>query len=522
MPPADATIEATETLVGMVEHHVLHRPDDVAIRFGERQWSWAQWAERIQRAAGMLRAAGVQRGQCVAFLDKNHPACLETLIAAVSIGAVATIVNWRVIKDELVHVLNDCGARVLFVGAELQPSVDAIRAKVPGLQRFIVVGGSDDEYESLVEAAAPVEADPEIPDTDTALVIYSSGTTGRPKGVVLSQRALVNHVANQAPSFPFVEGDANLVAMPLFHVGGIAYAFFGIRAGVPTFLTREPEAATLIGAVKAGATHAFFVPPVIVRFLDAGESAVGALSGLRYLVYGAAPMPVPLLQRALAAWPEMNFVQVYGQTELAGGIAQLGAPEHRDSDRPHLLFSAGKAAPGNEIRIVDPESGDKLPAGEAGEIWVRSNQRMRGYLNRPEATADTITADDWVRTGDIGRLDADGYLYIEDRLKDMIITGGENVYGPEVESVLLDHPAVADAAIIGIPDDHWGESVKAIVATTSAIDPSEIIEFCRQHLAGYKCPRTVDFVDSLPRNASGKILKNQLREPYWKDRARRV
>ena len=161
---------------------------------------------------------------------------------------------------------------------------------------------------------------------------------------------------------------------------------------------------------------------------------------------------------------------------------------------PSLLLSAGKAALGNEIRIVDPESGDRLPAGEAGEIWVRSNQRMIGYLNRPEATAETITADDWVRTGDIGRLDADGYLYIEDRLKDMIITGGENVYGPEVESVLLDHPAVADAAIIGVPDDRWGESVKAIVVTTSEIEPGDVIEFCRQHLAGYKCPRTVDFV----------------------------
>jgi acyl-CoA synthetase (AMP-forming)/AMP-acid ligase II len=233
-------------------------------------------------------------------------------------------------------------------------------------------------------------------------------------------------------------------------------------------------------------------------------------------------MPLPLLQQALAAWPDMNFVQVYGQTELCGGIATLSAEEHRDGSRPQLLVSAGKAAPGNEVRIVDPESGDKLPADEAGEIWVRSDQRMIGYLNRPEATAETITDDDWVRTGDIGRLDAEGYLYIEDRLKDMIITGGENVYGPEVESVLIEHPAVTDAAIIGIPDDHWGESVKAIVVATGEVEPGDIIDFCREHLASYKCPRTVDFVDLLPRNASGKILKNQLREPYWKDRTRRV
>jgi acyl-CoA synthetase (AMP-forming)/AMP-acid ligase II len=510
------------TLVGFVEKHVKHKPDGIAIHYGDRQWTWTQWASRIRQAAGALRAAGVQRGQCVAFLDKNHPGCLETLIAAVSIGAAATIANWRMTGEELVHVLNDSGARLLFVGAELAPTVEEIRARVPGLERLVVVGGDSDGYEPWLAAATPIEPDPEASDTDTALVIYSSGTTGRPKGVLLSQRALVNHIVNMAPPFPFEDGDANLVAMPLFHVGGISYSFFGIMAGAPTILTREPEAATLIGAVKAGATHAFFVPPVIARFLDAGDAAIGAISGLRYLVYGAAPMPTPLLQRALEAWPQINFVQVYGQTELCGGITALDPDEHRDSTRQHLLLSAGKALPGNTLRIVDPESGEQLAIGEPGEIWVRSNQRMIGYLNRPEATADTITAEDWLRTGDIGRLDADGYLYIEDRLKDMIITGGENVYGPEVESVLIEHPAIADAAVIGVPDDFWGESVKAIVVTTTEIEPDELIEFCRRHLAGYKCPRTVDFAPSLPRNASGKILKTELRQPYWQDRARRV
>ena len=514
-----------ETLVGFVEKHERHRPDDVALHYGEQRWTWAQWAARIRRAAGALRAAGVQRGQCVAFLDKNHPGCLETLIAAVSIGAVTTIPNWRMTGEELAHVLDDSGARLLFVGAEFAPTVEEIKARIPGLQRIVVVGGAADEYESWLAAATPVATDPDADGLnvdDTALVIYSSGTTGRPKGVVLSQRALVNHIVNMAPPFPFGDGDANLVAMPLFHVGGVSYSFFGIMAGAPTFLTREPEAAALIGAVKAGATHAFFVPPVITRFLDAGDAAINAISGLRYLVYGAAPMPLPLLQSALEAWPQMNFIQVYGQTELCGGITALDADDHRDPDRQHLLLSAGKAFPGNEIRIVNPETGEQLPAGEPGEIWVRSNQRMTGYLNRAQATADTITADDWLRTGDIGRLDADGYLYIEDRLKDMIITGGENVYGPEVESVLIEHPAIADAAIIGVPDDFWGESVKAIVVATAETEPDEIIEFCRAHLAGYKCPRTVDFVAALPRNASGKILKTQLRQPYWQDRARKV
>ena len=517
------TTSTAGTLAGFVEGHAQRRPDGIAIHYGQQRWSWSDWSSRIRRVAGMLRAAGLQRGQCVAFLDKNHPACLEVLFAAASIGVVTTIVNWRVAGEELVHVLSDSGSRVVLVGAELHPAVQAAAARVPGLQRVIVVGGDDDEYESLLAAASPVRSDPDVDQSETALVIYSSGTTGRPKGVLLSQRALVNHSANRAPAFPFEDGDANLVAMPLFHVGGIGYALFGIRAGVATIMTREPDAAALIAAVQAGATHAFFVPPVIARFLDAGEAASAAIGSLRYIVYGAAPMPLPLLHRALSTWPAMNLVQVYGQTEVCGAVTALSNSDHRDSGSPHLQLSAGKAVPGTEIQIVDPETSAPVPIGGAGEVWIRSNQNMSGYLNRPEATAETITADDWVRTGDIGRLDADGYLYIEDRLRDMIITGGENVYGPEVESVLVKHPAVTDAAIIGVPDDFWGESVKAVVVTEGThVKAGDIIEFCREQLAAYKCPRTVDFVAELPRNASGKILKNMLREPFWRDRGRRI
>lgn len=511
--------ETRETLAGIVERHAQRRPDAIAIRYGERQWSWAEWSSRIRRAAGALRGAGIERGQCVAFLDKNHPACLEVLIGGASVGAVTTVVNWRVIGDELVHVLADSGARVLVVGAELRPAAEAAARRVPSLERIIEVG---DEYESLLAAAEPAPSDAGVDTDETALVIYSSGTTGRPKGVLLSQRALVNHAANLAPAFPFGDGDANLVAMPLFHVGGIGYALFGIRAGAPTIMTREPDAAALIGAVRAGATHAFFVPPVIARFLDAGEAAHASIAGLRYIVYGAAPMPLPLLHRALSTWPGTKFVQVYGQTELCGAVTALSDDDHRDAARPQLQLSAGKAVQGCEIRIVDPNNCAELPAGRSGEVWVRSNQNMSGYLNRAEATAETITADGWVRTGDVGRLDADGYVYIEDRLKDMIITGGENVYGPEVESVLIEHPAVVDAAVIGVPDDFWGESVKAIVVADGDVDAADVIEFCRRHLAGFKCPRTVDFVTELPRNASGKILKTQLREPFWRDRDRRV
>ena len=534
MPATDTA----DTLAGLIDRHARLRPNDPAIRYGDLQWSWGEWASRIARAAGVLRAAGIRRGDRVAFLDRNHPACLEVLFAAASIGAANTVVNWRMADEEMVHVLQDSGARLLLVGCEFHAAAAAAADRVPGLERVVVVGGLTDEYESLLAAAAPVPADARdearVDAGDTALVIYSSGTTGRPKGVMLSQRALVNHAANLAPAFPFAEGDANLVSMPLFHVGGIGYAVFGIGAGVPTIVTREPDSASLIGAVRAGATHAFLVPPLIARLLGDGEEAIAAIARLRYLAYGAAPMPSPLLQQTLATWPETNVVQVYGQTELCGAVTALSDADHRDTSRPDVRLSAGQALPGGEIRVVDPETGGDLRTGEPGEIWVRSNQTMSGYLNRPEATAETITADEWVRTGDVGRLDADGYVYIEDRIKDMIITGGENVYGPEVESVLIEHPAVADAAVIGVPDDFWGESVKAIVVTTAEVTDEtskevskeataeDIIEFCRRHLAGYKCPKTVDFVPSLPRNASGKILKTSLREPYWRDSPRAI
>lgn len=510
----------TELLADFVERWAASRPEDTAVSCGDSAYTWAQWADRIRRVAGGLSAAGIRRGDRVAFLDKNHPACLEVTFAAASIGAATVILNWRLTTDELTYCLRDSDARVLFVGAELASVAVGAREAVPGVKRLVVVGGREDDYERLLANIAPATRSAEVESGDTALIIYSSGTTGRPKGVLLSQQALVAHTVNVGTKFPFAEGDKNLVAMPLFHVGGVCYAFFGIRAGVPSIMTREPDAASLAAALVSGATHAFFVPPVIAGFLAAGEQARVAMARLKYLGYGAAPMPLPLLQQALDAWPDTNFVQVYGQTEVSGVATTLDPDDHRDAARSHLLLSAGTAVPGMEVRVVDPTTGEDVVVGEQGEIWFRSAQVMTGYLNAPSAAAATITPEGWLRTGDIGRLDDEGYVYVEDRIKDMIITGGENVYGPEVERVLMAHPAVTDAAVIGVPDEHWGESVKAIISTCSAVTADEIIGFCRDSLAGYKCPRTVDFVDALPRNPSGKILKRELRAPYWEARDR--
>ena len=513
-----------EFMTDAVAHWAAVQPDAEALTYREVRWTWGQWHDRIRRVAGGLAARGVGRGGRVAFLDKNNPACLEVSLGAGLLGAASAVVNWRLAAGEMDYVINDSGASVLFAGAELLPAVDAIRDRIPRVTDVITVGGPDDDYERFLAAARPAGRGREVTGEDLWLVMYSSGTTGRPKGVMLSHRNLVEHTRNAVPVAPLGPGDRNLVAMPLFHVGGTSYALFGIYAGSASTFTREPDPASLLAAFAAGATHAFLVPAVIGALLAAGDQAITALSGLKYLLYGAAPMPLPMLRQALAAWPELNFVQVYGQTELAGVISALSPQAHRDAGRPDRLVSAGTPLPGAEVRVVDPATGQDVTAGHPGEFWFRSAQRMMGYLNRPEDTAQAITEQGWLRSGDIGHVGDGGFLFVSDRVKDMIITGGENVYSPEVEQVVAEHPAVAEVAVIGVPDDRWGEAVKAVVALRpgqQATGP-EIIEFARERLAHYKCPSTVDIIGALPRNPSGKVLKRTLRTPYWEGRHRQI
>jgi acyl-CoA synthetase (AMP-forming)/AMP-acid ligase II len=515
---------AMEFMTDAVAHWAAVQPDAEALTYREVRWTWGQWHDRIRRVAGGLAARGVGGGGRVAFLDKNNPACLEVSLGAGLLGAASAVVNWRLAAGEMDYVINDSGASVLFAGAELLPAVDAIRDKIPRVTDVITVGGPDDDYERFLAAARPAGRGREVTGEDLWLVMYSSGTTGRPKGVMLSHRNLVEHTRNAVPVAPLGPGDRNLVAMPLFHVGGTSYALFGIYAGSASTFTREPDPASLLAAFAAGATHAFLVPAVIGALLAAGNQAITALSGLKYLLYGAAPMPLPMLRHALAAWPELNFVQVYGQTELAGVISALSPQAHRDAGRPDRLVSAGTLLPGAQVRVVDPATGQDVTAGHPGEFWFRSAQRMMGYLNRPEDTAQAITEQGWLRSGDIGHVGDGGFLFVSDRVKDMIITGGENVYSPEVEQVVAEHPAVAEVAVIGVPDDRWGEAVKAVVALRpgqQATGP-EIIEFARERLAHYKCPSTVDIIGALPRNPSGKVLKRTLRTAYWEGRDRQI
>jgi acyl-CoA synthetase (AMP-forming)/AMP-acid ligase II len=293
-------------------------------------------------------------------------------------------------------------------------------------------------------------------------------------------------------------------------------------------MTRDPDGASLAGAIMAGANRTFLVPAVLAQVLQSGEQAVEVFGRLRTYTYGASPMPLPLLRAAMAAWPATDFIQVYGLTEVGGVATHLMPEAHRDTDHPERLVSAGQPIPGMELKIVDPVTLDKLPAGENGEIWLRTPQLMKGFLGKPEATAEVVRSDGWFRTGDMGKVDDEGFVFVEDRIKDMIISGGENIYSPEIERVLAEHPAVMEVAIIGVPDDRWGETVKAVVAlkpdttATETVTEAGLIAYCREHLATYKCPTSVDIVDALPRNPTGKILKRDLRKPYWEGRDRSI
>lgn len=486
------------------------RPDDEAVAFGDLRMTWSAWARRVEQATGALAAAGIGRGDRVAVIDRNHIASLDMILAAGALGAATVLPNWRLADAELAHVLADSGPRLVVLGAPFTDRTDVIRRASASIERIVHLDG---EYESWLASAEPRGPSTTASADDIALVIYTSGTTGVAKGAMFSHRGLDANSVAAAHMGAMGTGDRVLVSMPLFHVGGAGAALSAVHEGVPITLLREPSAAAIVDALEAGCTRAFLVPAVISALLSAGQRERDALGSLSLLTYGGAPCPTPVLQEALRALPDTQFVQVYGMTELCGTVTTLTDLAHRESSHSERLRSVGQVIEGARVRIVDPDSLDDVNTGERGELWFRTAKRMVGYLGRPDATAEVIVEGDWVRTGDIGRMDVEGFVYIEDRLKDVIITGGENVYGPEVEEVLAGHPSVAEAAVIGLPDPGMGESVCAVVvaAPGAVFDSEALIAFTREHLARFKCPRSVVVVDALPRNAAGKVLKTELR-----------
>lgn len=486
------------------------RPDAEGIAYRDMRLTWSQWDERIKRTAGALAAVGIRRGDRVAVLDRNHIDCLDVLLAAGSLGASTVIINWRLTDPELDYILGDCRPRILFLGVEFAERATLLADSTPGIERVVMM---DEEFEEWIADAEPRVHDPDVTDDDVVLVIYTSGTTGRPKGAEFSHAGINANSATSAAMGGMGESDRVLGSMPLFHIGGAGATLAGIYEGVPITLLREPRAEAITEAIEGGCTRAFLVPAVISTLLDAGERERQALASLKVVTYGGAPCPLPILEKAIEALPQTSIMQVYGMTELCGRVTTLSDAAHRDAGHRERLASAGEVIEGVEMRIVDPQTLADVPPGTPGELWFLTPKRMKGYLGLPEATSEVIVEGGWLRTGDIGRVDQDGFVYIEDRLKDMIISGGENIYCLEVEGALESHPDVAEAAVIGVPDPVMGESVVAVVVAGpgTTLDPDELIEHARQDLARYKCPRHVIVVEALPRNASGKVLKRELR-----------
>jgi acyl-CoA synthetase (AMP-forming)/AMP-acid ligase II len=500
--------------------------DRPAIVYGDETITYAELEDRILRAANGLLAEGLGKESRFGLLAKNGPDFYELMFAGAKTGAVLVPVNFRLAGPEIAYVLNDAGAEVLFVGRDFYDVVDAIRGELKTVRRIIAIDGERRDWEPFEDWRARqsnTETSADIQGFDVVVQMYTSGTTGHPKGVQLMHSNFLQLTGEAVRSWgnPWTPDDVNLVCMPLFHIGGSGWGLVGLHAGSKNLIARDFVPGQILKAIEQQrVTKTLFVPAMILFLLDAPECREIDFSSLDIVTYGASPIPLELLKRAVKTLG-CKFAQLYGLTETTGAITYLPPEDHSDSAGERMR-AAGLPLPGVEIRVVDG-AGNDVPIGQVGEIICRSPQVMKGYWNLAEATTWAIRGE-WFHSGDAGYLDADGYVYIHDRVKDMIVSGGENIYPAEVESALYGHPGVADVAVIGVPDERWGESVKAIVVPKpgSSLTPAELIEFARARIAGYKVPRSVDFIDALPRNPSGKILKRELRKPYWVDRERQV
>jgi long-chain acyl-CoA synthetase len=515
------------SLARIVRTHARERGGRAMLTCGDRTITWAEMDARSSRVAQGLRGAGLTAQDRIAFIDKNGPEYFEVLFGGGKANVVNVAVNWRLAPAEMAYIVNDAAARLLFVGPEFLGHLDEIEGSLKTVEKIVVLGehARHEGYEAWVARHPADDPETPTPPDDVAMQLYTSGTTGLPKGAMLTNANLGTLVPFVGPWWSFDETSINLVCMPLFHIGGSGWALVGMAVGCHSILFREFAPAEILGALERHrVTNALFVPAMLQFLASVPGAAARDYRALRSIVYGASPITDEVLRGAMQTF-RCPFVQVYGLTETTGAITQLPPGDHAlEGPRTRLLRSAGRPFPWVELRIADPASGADCAPGDVGEVWTRSVQNFKGYWARPDETARTVTADGWLKTGDAGYLDDDGYLFLTDRVKDMIISGGENVYPAEVENVLAEHPAVADVAVIGVPDPRWGETVKAVVVPRpgAAASTEDIIDYARERLAHYKCPTSVDFASALPRNPSGKLLKRELREPYWQGHQRHV
>ena len=514
----------------LVRFQAQERGDQAVFVFEGTTTTYGELHQRSNQAANGLAALGVKAGDRIAYMGKNTSAYFEILAAAAKIGAVMTPINWRLAPPEVAYIVNDCTAAILFVGAEFTGLVRELKPQLRFVQTIFGVEGADGDIPDYTQWRSGFDdTDVCTPSAaaDEAIQLYTSGTTGHPKGAIMTHGSiLIKRTAEEEAALHDWQrsepGETSLLAMPCFHVSGTLYGMTTLRNGTTAIVVREYDPAQALDFIEQyGIAKIFMVPAAIQILLNHPRVGEIDFSRLKYITYGASPIPLELMKRSMEVFG-CGFVQMYGMTETSGTIVTLNPEDHDVAGNPRMR-SVGKPLTGVEIKIID-EAGNGVASGDVGEIATRSVQNMKGYWNLPEATAAAIDADGWLRTGDAGYLDDEGYLYIHDRVKDMIISGGENVYPAEVENAVYSHPAVADVAVIGVPDDKWGEAVKACVVLKdgAVASQAELIAHARDSIAGYKCPKSVDFIAALPRNPSGKILRRELRAPYWEGRSRAI
>jgi len=500
-------------IADLIEIQARERPERIGLSFEGRSFTYAEMNARANRAAQALVSLGVGRGDRIGWLARNVATFWDTLFGAAKIGAVMTPINWRLAPAEVARILDDARPKLLVGEAAFIEALTAAGGGA-GVNTMLLETGGANCFDALVDQQEDTAQDYEPASEDVAVQLYTSGTTGLPKGVVLPNRCYFEvGVAGEGAGviIPQTEDEAILHALPHFHVAGVNFGLMAVARSMPIIQLRQFDPAAIVKAAQGDSPlSAFLVPAMIMMILEAAKSAGASLEKFVGVSYGAAPMPEPLLDAAMAAMPNAVFTQFYGMTETTGGVTVLAHDDHAKGKKQRV--SAGRPLPGCEVKIYDPVTGAEKPQGETGEIVARSWFVMDGYWMNPDATKEVLR-DGWYWSGDAGYVDENGFIYVVDRIKDMIISGGENIYPAEIENVLAKCPALLEVAVIGVPDERWGEAVKvvAVKRPDAEIDAAGIVDFLKGKVADFKLPRHVAFLDALPRNPSGKILKTTLR-----------
>ncbi len=507
-------------LASAVDHWAEQKPDNIALQDELQAISYADLKSYSTDIASALIGSGLKKGDRIAYYGKNSALYFALFVAATRAGLVIVPIGWRLAAPEVAYILKDTQSKFILFDNEFEIIVDTISKELPDLD--IIVSkfelGGHIHFSKWLDEAHKVDI-PQHDCQDAVLQLYTSGTTGLPKGAVLNSWGMFyvrNEVGDNELEWGNLSPDESmLIIMPIAHIAGSGSVVAAIYNGATAITQIEFDPKLALEAIENGVSHLFLVPTAIQMMINHPYAKHVDFSGFKYLWYGAAPIPLDLLRQAMDVTGDTQFCQQYGMTETTGTFCYL-PPEDHDVNGNKRMRSAGKALPGVEVMIVGKD-GKELPRGEIGEVVTRSALNMIEYWGNAEKTAETVDKDGWLYTGDAAYMDKDGYVFIQDRIKDMIISGGENVYPAEVENTIFSHPDVLEVAVIGVPDEKWGEAVKAVIVPNKdvQIDEKAMIAWLRERMAVYKVPKSIDVIEAMPRNASGKILRRELRDPYW-------